>query len=136
MRWVGIDVRRDFCEVAVAEEGHVRSAGRLSTQPDQVMCWVVAPRAEEVVTLEAMSIALAGARPIEPFARVVLTNPKAVKETRAIRAKFDARILAHWWPAASCGRSGWPSSRHNACREGPSYGHTWCALARGSRRRQ
>ena len=32
MRAFGLDVHRDFCEVAIAEEGGVRSAGRIATR--------------------------------------------------------------------------------------------------------
>ena len=34
MRSIGLDVHRDFCEVAIAEQGKVRSAGRIATRPD------------------------------------------------------------------------------------------------------
>jgi transposase len=33
MRFIGLDVHRDFCEVAVVEHGQVRSGGRISTTP-------------------------------------------------------------------------------------------------------
>src|SRR3954462_13933442 len=33
MRSIGIDVDRDFCEVAIAEGGSVRTAGRVATEP-------------------------------------------------------------------------------------------------------
>ena len=33
MRLIGLDVHRDFCEVAVVEHGQVRSGGRISTTP-------------------------------------------------------------------------------------------------------
>ena len=33
MRAIGLDVHRDFCEVAIAEGGEVRSAGRVETKP-------------------------------------------------------------------------------------------------------
>ena len=29
MRFIGLDVHRDFCEVAIAEGGEVRAAGRV-----------------------------------------------------------------------------------------------------------
>jgi transposase len=39
-RWVGraigLDVHRDFCEVAICEEGVVRSAGRVASSPDGI----------------------------------------------------------------------------------------------------
>ena len=33
MRFIGLDVHRDFCEVAILEHGQVRSAGRIETTP-------------------------------------------------------------------------------------------------------
>lgn len=35
-RSVGLDVHRDFCEVAIAEAGEVRSAGRVQTTPERL----------------------------------------------------------------------------------------------------
>jgi transposase len=32
-RAIGLDVHRDFCEVAICEAGRVRSAGRIATTP-------------------------------------------------------------------------------------------------------
>jgi transposase len=97
MRCIGLDVHRDFCEVAIAEGGRVRSAGRFSTEPRSVERWARDLMVGDVVTLEATGNALAIARLIEPFARVVLANPKAVKGTTALRTKtdkIDARTLA------------------------------------------
>lgn len=97
MRCIGLDIHRDFCEVAIAESGQVRSAGRFSTDPESVERWAKGLRAGDLVTLEATGNALAIARLIEPFARVVLANPKAVKGGTSIRTKtdkIDARTLA------------------------------------------
>jgi transposase len=33
MRFIALDVHRDFCEVAIAEDGRVRRAGRVETSP-------------------------------------------------------------------------------------------------------
>jgi transposase len=33
-RAIGLDVHRDFCEVAIAQDGRVRSAGRVVTKPE------------------------------------------------------------------------------------------------------
>lgn len=97
MRCIGLDVHRDFCEVAIAEAGQVRSAGRFSTDPASVEAFAGGLRTDDLVTLEATGNALAIARLIEPFAQVVLANPKAVKGTTALRTKtdkIDARTLA------------------------------------------
>jgi hypothetical protein len=34
MRSIALDVHRDFCEVAIAEAGEVRLAGRVKTEPE------------------------------------------------------------------------------------------------------
>ena len=34
MRAVGLDVHRDFCEVALVEDSGLRSAGRIETTPE------------------------------------------------------------------------------------------------------
>jgi len=97
MRCIGLDVHRDFCEVAIAEGGQVRSAGRFSTDPVSVTRWAGELRSDDVVTLEATGNALAIARLIAPFGRVVLANPKAVKGATVVRTKtdkIDARTLA------------------------------------------
>ena len=36
MRAIGLDVHRDFCEIAIVEEARVSSAGRIETTPAAV----------------------------------------------------------------------------------------------------
>lgn len=97
MRAIGLDIHRDFCEVAIAEEGRVRAAGRIGTAPAEIEAFAGGLRPDDTVTLEATGNALAIARLIEPHARVVLANPKATKAATRLRAKtdrIDARTLA------------------------------------------
>jgi len=98
MRFIGLDVHRDFCEVAIAEGGAVRSAGRVKTAPEELALFAGSLAADDAVTLEATGNALAVARIIEPYVgRVVLANPKAVRAsaTSALKTdKVDARTLA------------------------------------------
>ena len=78
MRFVGLDVHRDFCEIAICEEGRVRSGGRVPTSPEglQVLADSLGP--EDHVALEATGNALAIARALEPHAaRVVVAAPLA-----------------------------------------------------------
>ena len=35
-RSIGLDVHRDFCQVAVVDGGRARSAGRIATSPEQL----------------------------------------------------------------------------------------------------
>jgi hypothetical protein len=36
MRAIGLDVHRDWCDVAIYEDGSVRSAGRIATTPERL----------------------------------------------------------------------------------------------------
>jgi transposase len=96
MRFIALDVHRDFCEVAIAERGRVRRAGRVETTPAALLLFAQSLGRDDQVALEATGNALAIARIIEPHvARVVLANPKAVKHTTqaAKTDKLDARTL-------------------------------------------
>src|SRR6266516_3257769 len=87
MRFIALDVHRDFCEVAIAEDGQVRRAGRVETTPATLELFAQSLGADDQVVLEATGNALAIARIIEPHvSRVVLANPKT--------DKLDARTLA------------------------------------------
>jgi transposase len=97
MRFIALDVHRDFCEVAIAEGGQVRRAGRVETTPATLELFARSLAMDDQVVLEATGNALAVARIIEPHVgRVVLANPKAVKSAtqRAKTDKLDARTLA------------------------------------------
>src|SRR4051794_8546988 len=98
MRFIGLDVHRDFCEVAIAEAGAVRPAGRVQTEPAALELFAQSLSGDDQVALEATGNALEIARIIEPHVgRVVLANPKAVKGITRAGAKtdkIDARTLA------------------------------------------
>jgi transposase len=98
VRFIALDIHRDFCEVAVAEGGAVRSAPRVKTDPDTLELFAQSLGADDEVTLEATGNALAIARIIEPHVgRVVLADPRAVRGSAnaALKTdKVDARTLA------------------------------------------
>jgi transposase len=98
MRFIALDVHRDFCEVAIAEDGGVRPAGRVRTEPGELELFGQSLGADDQVVLEATSNALAIARIIEPHVgRVVLANPKTLKgltQAGPKTDKIDARTLA------------------------------------------
>src|SRR6266511_5995684 len=97
MRFIALDVHRDFCEVAIAEGGQVRLAGRVETKPSALELFAGSLGADDQVVLEATGNALAIARIFEPHVvRVALANPKAVKgATQTAKTdKLDARTLA------------------------------------------
>ena len=59
MRSIGMDVHRDFCEVAIAEEGAVRTAGRIATTPEALELFARSLVASDQVAIEATANALA-----------------------------------------------------------------------------
>src|SRR5881396_1384605 len=97
MRFIALDVHRDFCEVAIAEDGQLRLARRVETTPATLELFARSLAADDQLVLEATANALAIARIIEPHVgRVVLANPKAVKNaTQTAKTDTrDARTLA------------------------------------------
>ena len=56
VRWVGraigLDVHRDFCVVAICEDGKVRSAGRVPSTPEGLLACGREPAASDRVALE------------------------------------------------------------------------------------
>ena len=98
MRGFGLDVHRDFCEVAIAESGRVRSAGRIATRVRELELLAASLGPDDVVALEATT----GADRIVSIlqahgVRVVVANTrklKAITEARAKTDRLDARTLA------------------------------------------
>src|SRR6266542_2357068 len=119
MRFIALDVHRDFSEVAIAEGGQVRLAGRVETTPAGLELFAQRLVADDQVVLEATGNALAIARVVEPYvARVVLANPKAVKGAtqRAKTDKLDARTLARLLAAGFLPEVWTPDERTRALR--------------------
>src|SRR5215216_3996119 len=66
MRFIGVDVHRDFCEVAIAEAGVVRLAGRVQTEPAALTLFAQSLGGDDEVALEATGNALGIARIMAP----------------------------------------------------------------------
>ena len=97
MRAIGLDVHLEFCEVAIAEEGEVRSAGRIETSPEQIELFARSLGADDQVALEVTGNAWGIARLIEPHvARVLVVSPNdtGIRQARAKTDRLDARTLA------------------------------------------
>jgi len=98
VRFVGLDVHRDFCEIAICESGRLRSGGRVPTSPEglQVLANTLGP--DDQVALEATGNALAIARRLEPFVDHVVvatrTELRAITEAKVKTDSRDARTLA------------------------------------------
>jgi len=96
MRFVGLDVHRDFCEIAVVENGAVRSAGRIETTPEKLVVLGDSLGPDAAVVLEATFNAVAIAAILRPrVGRVMLCEPAAVSDRGGVKTdKLDARALA------------------------------------------
>ena len=69
MRAVGLDVHLDFCEVAIVEDGEVRSAGRIETKPEQIELFASSLGPDDRVALEVTGNAWEIARQVRARSR-------------------------------------------------------------------
>ena len=101
LRWVGraigLDVHRTFCEVAICEDGEVRSAGRVPATPEGLRSLAASLLASDRVALEVTGSCWEVVRILEPHVnRVVVVSPDdtGITSARAKTDKLDARTLA------------------------------------------
>jgi len=98
VRFIGLDVHKDFCEVAVVEDQACWSGPRVRSTPEDLEVFAQSLGRKDQVVLEATGGALAIARILEPHVgRVVMANPMAVRAIATAKAKtdrLDARTLA------------------------------------------
>jgi transposase len=119
LRWVGraigVDVHRDFCVIAICEDGVVRSAGRVPSTPDGIGTLVESLERSDRVALEVTGSCWEVARLLEPHVeRVVVVSPDdtGIVQARAKTDRLDARALARllwkgelesvWMPDERC----------------------------------
>jgi transposase len=98
VRAFGLDVHRDFCEVAIAEEGVVGSAGRIATRVEALQLFAQSLVASDVVAVEATTGAdrIVSVLQAEGI-RVVVANTRKLRSMTEAKAKtdrLDARTLA------------------------------------------
>jgi len=98
VRWVGraigLDVHRDFCVVAICEDGKVQSAGRVPSTPDGLKLLAESLLATDRVALEVTGSCWEVARILEPHVdRVVVVSPDdtGIASARAKTDKLDSR---------------------------------------------
>ena len=100
-RWVGraigLDVHREFCVVAICEDGVTRSAGRVPSTPDGIRTLAESLLPSDRVALEVTGSCWEVARILDPHVdRVVVVSPDdtGISSARAKTDKLDARTLA------------------------------------------
>src|SRR5215213_3273769 len=97
-RCIGLDVHRDFAQVAIWQDGLVRHAGQIATTPESLRLFADSLASTDQVALEATGNTHAIVRLLESHvARVVVSNPqktRAIAEAKVKTDKVDAEILA------------------------------------------
>src|SRR6188472_1989547 len=118
-RWVGraigLDVQRDFCVVAICEDGRVRSGARVPSTPEGLSLLAQSLMPSDRVALEVSGGCWEVARILEPHVeRVVVVSPDdtGITQARAKTDRLDARTLARllwsgelesvWMPDERC----------------------------------
>jgi transposase len=97
-RFIGLDIHRDFAQVAVLEDGVLTDAGQVDCRPAALRAWAAGLRPTDEIALEATGNSDAVAKLLASYAgRVVVSNPlktRAIAEAKVKTDKVDARILA------------------------------------------
>lgn len=97
MRALGLDIHRDFIEVAIAEAGEIRSGPRVAMDPESLELFAASLAPDDQVVLEVSGNAWEVARIIRPHvAKVVVISPSdtGIRQARAKTDRLDARTLA------------------------------------------
>jgi transposase len=101
VRWVGrgigIDVHRDFCVIAICEDGKVRSGGRVPSTPEGLATLAQSLLPSDRVALEVTGSCWEVGRILEAHVdRVVVVSPDdtGIVQARAKTDRLDARALA------------------------------------------
>jgi transposase len=95
VRGFGLDVHRDFCEVAIAEGGRIRSAGQIATRVESLELFAQSLAAGDVVALEATTGADGIVSVLQRHdIRVVVANTRKLPEVKVKTDRLDARTLA------------------------------------------
>jgi hypothetical protein len=93
VRAVALDVHRDFCEVAIVEEGRVRSAGRIRTRPEALELFAQSLDPRDWVALEVTGNAWAIARILEAHVtRVIVVSPSDICISRRVSCRISVPL--------------------------------------------
>jgi transposase len=134
-RCIGLDVHREFAQVAVWQGGLVWQAGRFATTPEGVRAFAEQLGPADEVALEATGNTWAIATLLASRAgRVVVSNPvktRAIAEAKVKTDKVDAEILAQLLAADYCPRCGARTRPPRRCAARCCAGRTSCVSAPG-----
>jgi transposase len=97
MRSIGLDIHRDFMEVAIAQGGEIRSGPRVAMDPESLELFAGSLDRADQVALEVSGNAWEVVRIIRPHVgRIVAATPTdtGMRQARAKTDRLDARALA------------------------------------------
>ena len=104
MRAIGLDVHRDFCQVAIVDSCGGRARGRVASTPEHLTLFAQSLAPDDKVALEVTGNAWEIARILEPHvARVIVVSPSdtGIRQARAKTDRLDALTLAKLLAAGS-----------------------------------
>jgi transposase len=97
-RCFGLDVHREFAQVAIWQDGQVRQVGQVAATPEGLRLFADSLAPTDEVAIEATCNTHAIAKLLEPrVAGVVISNPqktRAIAEAKVKTDKVDAAVLA------------------------------------------
>ena len=96
-RAIGLDLHREFCEIAICESGQTYGGGRVATTAEGIEAFAASLEPTDRVVMEVSSSAWEVARRLEGRCqRVVVVSPDdtGIAHARAKTDKIDARTLA------------------------------------------
>jgi hypothetical protein len=138
VRAIGLDVHLEFCEVAIAEDGEVRSAGRIETKPEQIELLAQSLGKHDWVALEVTGNAWEIKRLIEPHVAEVLVVSRTTPGSARRGRRQTASTRGRWRgcsPPVSSTRSGSPTEARGGCADAFSAAASSSGRARGPRTR-
>jgi len=99
LRYFGVDVHLEFCEIAVCEDGRVSQVGRIASTPEAIREFAADLGSEDEVVLDASGSVMAIARILRESnaVRVVVSDAaqtRAISHARVKSDRFDAAMLA------------------------------------------
>jgi hypothetical protein len=107
VRSIGMDVHRDFCEVALVEDGALRSVGRIEASPEALGAFADSLCETDEVVLETTSGAIETARLLAPRVAGGARERRRCARDRSCAGKVGPLRRRH---AGSLDVNGWPAS--------------------------
>lgn len=141
-RWVGraigLDVHRDFCVVAICEDGQVRSGARVPSTPEGLTLLAQGLVPSDRVALEVTGSCWEVARILERTSIASWWSARMTRGSRGRARRPTGSTRARW--LSCCGRASWsrcgcPMNAAACCGAGWHAASSWCirALARQER---